>query len=200
MVDDHPAVRAGIRGLLEDEPGFDVVDVCVTGESAVARAERHDIDVAIVDFHLVGRNGLWVTRKVKRLPRPPGVVMFSAFANDHLAANCIVAGADALVSKGSLGSELADAVRAVARGGSVLPRVPQPMAAMLGHRLEDTERQIFAMLLAGVEHDAIEHALGMSASGRDLHQDAILSKLEALPGEPIPVTGAMSRSDRSAWR
>ena len=68
-------------------------------------AEDVAADVAVVDHQLGGRNGLWVTCKAKELDRPPGVVIFSAFANTHLAANCAVAGADALLSKGSLGDD-----------------------------------------------------------------------------------------------
>jgi DNA-binding NarL/FixJ family response regulator len=86
LVEDHPAVRVGLQRVLEDEPGFEVVATCLTGESAVSRAEATEIDVAVVDYHLGGRNGLWVSRKLKRLPRPPRVIIFSAFANDHLAA------------------------------------------------------------------------------------------------------------------
>jgi DNA-binding NarL/FixJ family response regulator len=183
VVDDHPAVRLGIRQVLENEPDIDVVDVCVTGESAVSRAEFGEIDVAVVDFHLGGRNGLWVTRKMKQLSRPPRVVIFSAFASDHLAANCVAAGADALLSKGSLGSDLCDAVRAVARGRRVFPRVPPALAGALGRRLEETDRQIFAMLLAGISHDTIERALDISRPERESRQAAIVRALEPLPGE-----------------
>jgi DNA-binding NarL/FixJ family response regulator len=183
LVDDHPAVRVGLQRLLEDEPGFEVLATCVTGESAVSRAEATEIDVAVVDYHLGGRNGLWVSRKLKRLPRPPGVIIFSAFANDHLAANCIAAGADAILSKGSLGSELCDVIRSVAHGVRVLPRVPQPMADMLRRRLEDGEQQIFGMLLAGMSRLEIARMLHISTVELEPREAAMLSKLEALPGE-----------------
>jgi DNA-binding NarL/FixJ family response regulator len=189
VVDDHPAVRAGLEKLLDDEPGFEVVGVCPTGEGAVSQAERDGIDVAVVDYHLGGRNGLWVSRKLKRIDRPPRVVIFSAFANDHLAANCVVAEADALLSKGSLGSELCDTVRSVARGRRPLPRVSQPMADMLRRRLDDLEEQIFGMLLAGIARADIEQMLGVSASELDSLQSVMLRKLEVLPGD----TSALSR-------
>jgi DNA-binding NarL/FixJ family response regulator len=183
LVDDHPAVRVGLQRVLEGEADFEVVAACVTGESAVSRAEASEIDVTVVDYHLGGRNGLWVTRKLKRLPRPPRVIIFSAFANDHLAANCIVAGADAILSKGSLGSELCDVIRAVARGGRVLPRVSQPMADMLRRRLQDREQQIFGMLLAGMSRLEIAHMLDISLVELESCETAMLNKLEALPGE-----------------
>jgi DNA-binding NarL/FixJ family response regulator len=196
VVDDHPAVRVGLKQLLDDEPGLEVVAMSSTGEGAVAKAERDDIDVAIVDYHLGGRNGLWVSRMLRRLPRSPRVIIFSAFANDHLAANCIVAGADALLSKGSLGSELCDTVRSIARGRRLLTKVPQPMADMMRRRLDEIERPIFGMLLAGILREEIEQALGISADELDSHEAAMLNKLERLPSERADYEGRRIDPDR----
>ena len=196
VVDDHPAVQAGLKQLLDDEPGFEVVAIRSTGEGAVARAGNDDVDVAIVDYHLGGRNGLWVSRMLKRLPRPPHVIIFSAFANDHLAANCVVAGADALLSKGSLGSELCDTVRSVARGRRLLTRVPQPMADMLRRRLDVVDQQIFGMLLADISRVEIEQTLRMSAGELESREASMLGKLERLPGESADSGGGRIDPDR----
>lgn len=196
VVDDHPAVLMGLQHLLEDESGFDVVAVCPTGEGAVSQAQHEGVDVAVVDYHLGGRNGLWVTRELKRFPRAPRVIIFSAFANDHLAANCVVAGADALLNKGSLGSELCDTVRSVARGRRMLPRVAQPMGDMLRRRLDNVEQQVFGMLLAGLSHTDIEQTLGMSPVALQARQAAMLVKLAPLPGEGVDPTGARIDPDR----
>ena len=196
VVDDHPAVRVGLKQLLDDEPGLEVVAMSSTGEGAVAEAENEDIDVAIVDYHLGGRNGLWVSRTLRRLPRPPRVIVFSAFANDHLAANCIVAGADALLSKGSLGSELCDTVRSTARGERLLTRVSQPMADMLRRRLDEIEQPIFGMLLAGISREQIEQTLGISTDTLDSHETAMLNKLERLPSERADYEGGRIDPDR----
>jgi PleD family two-component response regulator len=61
VIDDHPAVRFGLRQMLEDQPDFNVVGVVETAEDALAVAESHPIDIAIVDYQLGGRNGLWVS-------------------------------------------------------------------------------------------------------------------------------------------
>jgi DNA-binding NarL/FixJ family response regulator len=196
LVDDHPAVRVGLQRVLEDEPGFEVVATCATGEAAVSLAAATEVDVAVVDYHLGGRNGLWVSRKLKRLPRPPRVVIFSAFANDHLAANCIVAGADAILNKGSLGSELCDVIRAVARGVRALPRVPQPMADMLRRRLDGSEQAIFGMMLAGIARPEIELTLGFARDDLESRETTMLHKLEALPGELADLGGGRIDLDR----
>jgi DNA-binding NarL/FixJ family response regulator len=195
VVDDHPAVRLGLRQLLEDQPDFEVVAVSETAEGALAEAESHPIDVAIVDYHLGGRNGLWVSRKLKRLQEPPQVVIYSAYASGHLAASCVIAEADGLVSKGGLGSELCDAIRSVARGRRYLPRVPSDLADLLRERLDPKEQAIFGMLLAGIPQVEIAQTLGSSRAGLESHAAAMLRKLEALPGEVVDLDGGRGRTD-----
>jgi len=56
VVDDHPAVRMGLVQLLEAQPDFDVRAVCINAEAAIAQATAQEIDVAVVDYQLPGRN------------------------------------------------------------------------------------------------------------------------------------------------
>jgi DNA-binding NarL/FixJ family response regulator len=190
VVDDHPAVRRGLQQLLDDQPDFEVTAVCSTAESAVAHAERERIDVAVVDYHLGGRDGLWVARKLAELPHPTRVVIYSAYASYHLAAQCVVAGVDAVLNKGGLGSELCDAIRAVAAGRRLLPRVPQPLAEMLRRRLDEVEQPIFGMLLAGISRAEIGSTLGLTRNRLASREAEMLRKLQALPGEvPDPLRG-----------
>ncbi len=193
VVDDHPAVRWGLVQLLEDQPDLEVPAVATTAEVAVGQAEAEAVDVAVVDYQLGGRNGLWVTRKLRALPEPPGVVIFSAFANDHLAANCVVAGAHALLSKSSLGEELCSAIRSVARGRVLLPRVPAAMVQLLRGRLGQDEEITFGMLLAGIPEDEIRRALGLSEQQLSARRTRMLARLDALPGEVPGDEGAERR-------
>jgi DNA-binding NarL/FixJ family response regulator len=158
-------------------------------------AESHPVDVAIIDYQLGGRNGLWVSRKLKRLQEPPHVVIYSAYASGHLAASCVIAAADGLVSKGGPGSELCDAIRCVARGRCHLPRVPSDLADVLRQRLDSKEQAIFAMLLAGIPRVEIAQTLGSSSAGLESHAAAMLRKLEALPGEVVDLDGVRRRTD-----
>lgn len=179
VVDDHPAVRAGLRELLEDQPDFEVVATVGTAEEALAVAEHEPIDTAVVDYQLGGRNGLWVSRKLKRLPEPPAVLIYSAYADGVLAAAAVVAEADGIVSKGELGSELCDAIRAVARGHSRLRPLPPWLGEALRRRLGDEEQAIFGMQLAGIDPDDIAETLNISAAGLESQLWAMLRKLEA---------------------
>src|SRR6201999_3978808 len=94
VVDDHPAVRMGLRELFEDQPDFVVVAAVESADAAMALAEREPIDVAVVDYQLGSRNGLWLSRKLKRLAQPPRVVIYSAYCDGPLAATSVVAEAD----------------------------------------------------------------------------------------------------------
>ncbi len=182
VVDDHTAVRLGVAQLLEGQDDFAVQLVCIDAEDAMSQAAAPNIDVAVIDYHLCGRNGLWLCRRLKQLAVPPGVIVYSAFANDHLAACCAVAGADGVLNKAGLGSELCDTVRSVAGGRPSLPRVPRPVVEMLRRRLSNTEQQLFGMLMAGIPRLEIARTLGMSARELDSREVAMLRKLEITPG------------------
>lgn len=179
VVDDHAAVRAGVRDLLADEPDFEVVTAVTTAEEALSVVERQMIDLAVVDYQLGGRSGLWLSRKLKRLPLPPAVVVYSAYANDMLSAAAVVAEADGIVSKSGLGSELRDAIRAVSQGRYRLRPVPPWLSDALRHRLGHEEQAIFGMLRAGIPPEEIAEVLGMSMDGLDCRLWAMLRALES---------------------
>lgn len=181
VVDDHPAVRAGLRELLADVPEFEVVDALATAEAAVQVAERERIDVAVVDYQLGGRNGLWLSRKLKRLAQPPAVLIYSAYTDGVLAAAAVAAEADAIVSKGKLGIELCDAIRSVSCGHRDLPAVPPRLAEILRRRLDHEQQAIFGMLLAGMQPPEIASTLGLSSGGLESRLWEMLRRLEALP-------------------
>ena len=199
VVDDHPAVRLGLLQLLDDQPDFDVVDAANSAEEARSLAEREPIDVAVVDYQLGSRSGLWLARMLKRLEPAPSVVMYSAFSDGPLAAACVVAGADGLVSKGGTGAELCHAIRAVARGQSRLPLVPPTLAGAMRRRLGSEEQAIFGMLLAGIDPSEIAITLGISDQALDSRRWAMLHKLEGLRPDPAgaQLTGGRIRRRRS---
>ena len=196
VVDDHPAIRLGLLQLLDDQPDFVVVDAASSAEEARSLAEREPIDVAVVDYQLGSRSGLWLTRMLKRLEPAPSVVIYSAYSDGPLSAACVVAGADGLVSKGTVGAELCHAVRAVSRGHSRLPLVPPTLAGAMRRRLGADEQAIFGMLLAGIDASEIADTLGMSSQALDRRRWAMLHKLEGLRSDPSggqPLRGRFTR-------
>ena len=99
LVDDHPAVRAGARMLIDDQPDMRAVGLASSvGEGC--RSAPLPIDVAIIDYHLGhGRDGLWLTADLKRLQPASRVLIYSAFADGALAVSALIAGADGLLGK-----------------------------------------------------------------------------------------------------
>ncbi len=190
VVDDHPAVRRGLRELLEDQLDFRVIAAVASAEEAISVAKRAHLDVAIVDYQLGGRTGLWLSRKLKRLPEPPRVLLYSAYADVLLSAATVAAQADGLVSKGGPGSDLADAIRAVAGGRLLLPTVPWQLAEAIRRRLDDREQAIYGMLLAGIAIAEIAQMLAVPTTSIESHLEQMLQKLEPLDpraGQPAEV-------------
>ena len=196
VVDDHPAVRLGLSQLLDDQPDLVVAEAASSAEEARSLAEGEPIDVAVVDYQLGSRSGLWLTRMLKRLEPAPRVVIYSAYCDGPLAAACVVAGADALVSKGGVGTELCHAVRAVARGYSRLPPVPPALAGAMRRRLGSEEQAIFGMLLAGIEPSDVADTLGISERKLDERRWAMLHKLEGLRPDPAGAPSSAGRFRR----
>lgn len=182
VVDDHPAIRAGLCELLGDQPDFEVMAAVATSEEAMAVAERGAIDVAVVDYQLGSRNGLWLSRKLKRLASPPAVLVYSAYADGVLGAAAVVAEADAVVSKGTLGSELCDEIRWLAAGHSSLRPVAPWLGEAIRSRFDHQEQAIFGMLLARIDLGEIAETLGLSQAGLESRLWAMLHKIES----PMP--------------
>ena len=184
VVDDHSAVRAGLRGLLADEADFEVVAAVASAEAGIEVAEREPIDVAVIDYQLGGRNGLWLSRKLKRLPERPAVLIYSAYTDGVLAAAAVVAEADAIVSKGKVGAELCGAIRRVAAGRKDLPRLPprpgrEPATGPWPRGAGDLRDA-----LAGLEPAEVARTLGVSPPVLESRLWELLRRLEGLPAAP----------------
>lgn len=184
VVDDHPAVRAGLRELLADEDDFHVVAAVASAEAGVDIAKREPIDVAVVDYQLGGRNGLWLSRKLKRLADPPAVLIYSAYTDGVLSAAAVVAEADAIVSKGRIGSDLCHEIRSAAAGGRHLPPIPPRLGESLRRRLDHEEQAIFGLLLAGFDTAEVARTLGLSPAGMESRLWELLKRLEGIPTTP----------------
>lgn len=185
VVDDHQAVRRGLRELLEDQPDFHVLASAPDAGEGLLVAERTAPDVVVVDYQLGDRSGLWLSRKLKRLPQPPIVVIYSAYADGLLAAAAVVAGADALISKAGLGSQLCDAIRSVAAGRLMVPVLSWQLGDVIRRRLDSEQQAIYGMLLAGIAPQEIARTLGISAGGLESRRWEMLRALEGFDADPL---------------
>ena len=186
VVDDHPAIRVGLSQLLDIESDFEVLDMADSAEAGLACAMRRRPDVAVVDYQLAGRSGLWLSRKLKRLPDPPAVLVYSACSDAVLSAACVVAEANGLVGKSALGADLCARIREVARGETHFPLVPPSLGDSMRRRLDPEEQAIFGMMLAGLARSEICRTLDLAPGELEAHQAAMLRKLERLDPPPRP--------------
>ncbi len=120
LLDDHELVRRGVAELLSAEPDIDVAGQAGSVAQALATAEAARPDVALLDVRLPDGSGIEACRELKsRMPRL-GCLMLTSFSDDDALFGAIMAGAAGYVLKDIRGSALVDAVRTVARGGSLL--------------------------------------------------------------------------------
>jgi DNA-binding NarL/FixJ family response regulator len=181
IVDDHSAVRSGIEALLAGEPDLEPVGTAGGAAEALELARQTRPDVAIVDFQLGDRDGLSLCRQLKELPDPVAVVLYSAYADGPLALAGVIAGADGVVHKAALASELCDTVRAVAAGLTRIPPAPPAARAVVAARLDPDDLPILAMLLDGTDPDEIARVLGMRPGWLAARRWAMLERLRRLP-------------------
>lgn len=161
LVDDHPAVRYGVRQLLAGQAHGAAIVEAGEATSAVCDLARW-VDVAVIDYHLGDRDGLWLTQRIKQQVSPPPVLIYSAFADPTLAAAAILADADGLLRKTVLPAELYITIRRLLRGRKHFPVIPRAFAVSLGSRLEPRDRAIFWMLIHGVAPGEIVDRLGIT--------------------------------------
>lgn len=178
VVDDHSAVRVGVRALIDDQPDMRVV---AEARSVAETLHRLDapIDVAVVDYHLrQGRDGLTLIPHLKRAFPDCQVLVYSAFADTGLALTALVAGADGLLGKHELPDELCEAIRRLARGRHHLPGIPPAVVHAMGARLEPGDQPIFAMLAHGTSPEEIAMRLRISPEQLETRRAMILRALK----------------------
>lgn len=131
VVDDHPIVRAGIVGLLDTEPDFDVVGEAASGEDALALVDGLRPDVVLMDLRMPGIGGVEATRRIVHGDRAhrPRILVFTTYEDDDQILAAIEAGAGGYLVKAAPAAELAAGVRAVAAGQTVL--APSIAAALV---------------------------------------------------------------------
>jgi len=120
LVDDHKLVRDGVKGILERGSEFRVVGEAENGADAVQMCRKSQPDIVLMDIGLPGMNGIEATTELLRHCPGIKVLILSMFDDENSVVSAIRSGARAFVLKKASSSELLDALRTVARGGSYL--------------------------------------------------------------------------------
>ena len=181
VVDDHPVVRAGLVGLLAGEEGIEVVGEAEDGEHGVALAAELEPDVVLMDLRMPQLDGAGATARI--LAARPGtrVVVLTTFETDADILRAVEAGATGYLLKDTPRAELVVAIRAAARGETVLaPTVANRLLTEVrggGERLTPREVEVLAAVARGLSNAQAGAALFISEATVKTHLLRIFTKL-----------------------
>jgi DNA-binding NarL/FixJ family response regulator len=125
LAEDHTLVRAGIRALLQNLTGIQVVAEASDGREALRLIKTYQPDVVLMDIAMAGLNGLEATARVTKEFPTVRVIMLSMHSNEEYVAQALRAGAAGYLLKDAVAAELELAVTAVARGKTYLSVRPE---------------------------------------------------------------------------
>ena len=194
LVDDHPALRAGLMAVLRTEPGIVPVATAATPEDFWPQLNSARPDVVLLDYHLPGTDGLVLCRRLKREVPAPKVLVYSAYADASLALPAALAGADGLVHKSVPAHELAEAIRTVAGGRRVLPPVDRELLTASAGRIEAEDQPILGMAMAGTTPHDMAQTLRIDRATLDARLDRMIERLR------VEIPSGAAGAPRSAGR
>jgi DNA-binding NarL/FixJ family response regulator len=183
VLDDHPAVLAGLRRLIDSEPDMKVAAVASSAAGLARELEGLRPDVLILDYDIAREDGLALCRRVKNRPDPPGVIIYSAYASSALMLAARAAQADDVVDKAAHVQTLLAAVRRAGSGLQTFAPVPHDAFESAVARLDDDDLPVFAMLLDGEPIDSIAQALRTDRADVARRAQRIVGRLRPRLGE-----------------
>jgi DNA-binding NarL/FixJ family response regulator len=178
IVDDHPAMRAGLSAVLRAEPGLAPLSAASSVDDLWPTLNRTKPDVVVLDYHLPGDDGLVLCRRIKRQLPPPFVLLYSAYADASLMIPARLAGVDGLINKSAPANELYDAIRRVARGERVLPPISRELLDAAGRELAPEELPILGMTLENTPVSEMAATLGVDADDVMHRIDRMIKRLK----------------------
>ena len=176
LVDDHPAVRAGLRGLLEDDDRLRVVATAATAREGFEAIADLRPALVVADLHLPDDDGLSLCLRTRTLPQAPPVVVYTAFPDPGLAVRAVIAGAAAVVAKSTAPRRLL-AVLHAAGAGHVRPTLDPGALRSAGERLDPEDLPILGMLAHSVPAQEIAGTLGVEPEWLAARRWAMLAGL-----------------------
>jgi DNA-binding NarL/FixJ family response regulator len=189
IADDQELVRTGFALILDGEADLEVVGVAANGNEAVRRCRELSPDVVLMDIRMPGKDGIAATAEVLSLSSPPRVLILTTFDLDEYVHGALRAGASGFVLKDVKAEALADAIRAVHAGESLLaPSVTRrliddylsrspgkPARDLTG--LTEREREVLAMIGEGLTNREIAARLVVAETTVKTHVGRVFSKL-----------------------
>jgi DNA-binding NarL/FixJ family response regulator len=190
LADDHNLFRQGLRRILEEQPGFEVVADVPSGLEAIDLAKRHQPDIAIVDIAMKELNGIETTSQLLKQSPQTAVLILSMYSDERYVNRAVRAGARGYLLKDTVEEDLIEAIRQIHAGHPFFsPSVAQVFqeahsrdiqANKLDDRydlLTERERQLYHLLAEGQSNKEIAGRLGLSLHTVETHRTRIMEKL-----------------------
>jgi DNA-binding NarL/FixJ family response regulator len=206
LADDHPVVREGLRAMLSAEPDLDVVADASSGPQAEALAAELRPDIVLMDLRMPGGGGVDSIVRMSAAGLPCRVIVLTTYETDRDILRAVEAGAAGYLLKDLPRGELADAVRAAARGETVLaPSVAARLVDQLRTRperprLSERETAVLRLVAEGCTNAEIGRRLYIGESTVKTHLLRVFGKLGVNGGgdecDAVWVAGLFSRPRR----
>ncbi len=185
VVDDHPAMRAGIRAVLDAAPDLHCVGEASKANELWPVLTRTDPDVVLVDFHLPGEDGLLLCHRIKRMTPAPRVVINSAYADESLVAPAMLAQADALLAKHASSAVLCETLRQVVREPRLVPELAPALRERLVALLDPDEVALVGLLLLRTPTAELRRTTGLSREELTERVETMLRRISSAHGLPV---------------
>lgn len=187
LADDHALVRAGMRSLLRDIPGVEVVGEAADGAEALAVAARERPDAVLLDIAMKGMSGLEAAARFREQHPDIKVIILSMHASEEYVLQALRAGAAAYLIKDSATAELELALKSVMRGETYLsPAISRQVVEGYVRRMgaggaEDPltprQREVLKGIAEGRSTKEIAFSLGLSVKTVETHRAQVMERL-----------------------
>lgn len=187
LVDDHEMVRIGLAAVLGTEEGIEVVGEASNGMDGIRLAQEYRPDVVLMDLVMEGMDGIETTRKLLQIYPDCKVIVLTSYLDDEKMYPVIEAGAFSYLLKTSRASEIAQAIRAAAKGQPILEsqvatkimnRFRQPKQEQAPHHdLTDREMEVLRLIAKGHSNQEVADELFIGIKTVKFHVTNILAKL-----------------------
>jgi DNA-binding NarL/FixJ family response regulator len=189
LVDDHMAVREGLRTLITTQPDMAVVGEAGDGEAALQQIQICRPDVVIMDISMPGMNGIQATEQLKQLCPEVKVLVLSVHDDTSYLRQMLAVGAAGYILKHTAADALIQAIRIVAAGGLYLEpalaehmvgrymRRPGAVTKLLGAELSEREREVVQRVVQGYSNKEIAAQLSLSVKTVETYRTRTLEKL-----------------------
>lgn len=189
LADDHALVRAGLRALLTELPGVEVVGEAGDGRDVLRLVRERKPDIALIDISMPGLNGLDVAARIAHDRPDTRVIIVSMHGDDETVRRALKAGAAGYMLKNSDREELEMALRAVARGDTwlspaltkrvvaALTQEPEKPAAGPFEALTPRQREVLQLVAEGHSNKEIAQRLNVALKTVETHRTELMERL-----------------------